>query len=241
MNVHARLVVAALIAGSAGCVPLSDYKAMEKRFQEQETYVVKHKDDVRGLEKREQVLTLRAREQQRQIELLRTRLEKSETMRERLAAQMASKPEPAAVPASTPKVEQPTQAEFLGLEVNPATRGLVLENGVFFEPGKAVLKPQGEKILRDLLTELNKPAMQGRIVRVEGHTDDMPITRSGHSSNWELSAKRALAVLHFFEKSGIAPDRLCFAGYGPHRPLAPGKDDSARQKNRRVEIVLLER
>ncbi len=240
MQVHARLVMAALIAGSAGCVPLTDYRALEKRFEEQEAYVVKHKDTQRGLEKREQVLTMRAREQQRQVDLLRTRLQKSETLRERLSEQLAAKPQPATVPASTPK-EEPAPPQVMGLEVNPATRGLVLDNGVFFEPGKAILKPQGEKILRDVMAELNKPDMRQRIVRIEGHTDDTPIKRSGHSSNWELSSKRALAVLHFLEKSGISSERLCFAGYGPHRPLAPGASKDALRKNRRVEIVLLER
>jgi len=112
---------------------------------------------------------------------------------------------------------------------------------VFFEPGRATLKPKGKQILSEVMAELNKPEFLGQAIRVEGHTDDTPIKRSGHGSNWDLSAKRALAVLHHLEQSGVASDRLCFAGYGQHRPLEPGQTKDARSRNRRVEIVLVAR
>ena len=236
MRLIGRVGAAILIAGAAGCVPLKDYRALEKRFTEQDQYVVDHKGKVRDLERREQVLTLRAREQERQLDLLRARLEKSETLRNRLAERL--KAEPAALPASAPRDEPPPMV--MGLEVNPLTQGLVLENGVMFEPGKAILKPKGKEIIERLVTELNGPKYQGRQVRIEGHTDDTPIKRSGHDSNWDLSAKRALAVLHHLEEKGIPSSRLCFSGYGPHKPLDSGTDTKAKSRNRRVEIVLFE-
>lgn len=239
MNVYGRLALAATIAWAAGCVPITDYRKLEQRFASQEDYVKRHKGKVRELEQREQALTLRAREQAKQIELFQTRLKKSETLRDRLHEQLAAaEREATTVAASTPKETQP---EVMGLEVNPATRGLVLENGVFFEPGRATLKEKGKQILARVMTELNKPEFAGQVIRIDGHTDDTPIKRSGHGSNWDLSAKRALAVLHFFEQSGIASDRLCFAGYGPYRPLDEGKTKQARSRNRRVEIVLVAR
>ena len=78
------------------------------------------------------------------------------------------------------------------------------------------------------------------IVRVEGHTDDVPIFTSEHRSNWELSTARATSVVrHVVEVVGIPADRLAVAGYGEHRPLAPNDSDVNRAKNRRVDIVVL--
>jgi chemotaxis protein MotB len=236
MRTLGLLGAALFLAGSVGCVPLSDYHALEERFTEQEQYIVDNKDQLREMERRERVLTQKARERERENELLRARLQKSETLRAR--QQDRFKSEPATLPASTQKeVEAP---KVMGLEVNPDTNGLVLESGLLFAPGKATLKSQGKAVLQRLMTELNKPEYAGRQISIEGHTDDTPIKRSGHKSNWDLAAKRSLAVLHFLESKGIASSRLAFAGYGPHKPLDDGKSKQAKARNRRVEIVLYE-
>lgn len=236
------LGAAAVVSLAAGCVPLGDYRALEKRFQDQEQYVVQHKDQVRELERREQLVTLRASEQERQLELLRARLQKSETLRQRLEERG-----PATVPASAPApartTPEPTPATFMGLEVNPETKGVVLESGVLFPPGKAELRPEGKQVLDRLVGALNGPEHRGSAVRIDGHTDDQPIQRSKdkNQSNWDLSARRALAVVHYLEEKGIDAARMSFAGFGPHRPYVPGTDDKARSKNRRVEIVVTDR
>ncbi len=77
-------------------------------------------------------------------------------------------------------------------------------------------------------------------IGIEGHTDDQPIKYSAWKSNWELSSARALSVLHFLaEKGGVNPARLAAIGYGEYRPIVPNVDKVGRQKNRRVEIVIL--
>ncbi|HPZ81513.1 MAG TPA: OmpA family protein, partial [Candidatus Atribacteria bacterium] len=69
---------------------------------------------------------------------------------------------------------------------------------------------------------------------------DLPIHTSQFPSNWELSAARAIAVLRYLvEEKGLPPERLMAVGYGEYRPLAPNVDEEHRQKNRRVEIVIL--
>lgn len=227
-----------LVASAAGCVPLSDYQALERQFEEQEKFVLAHKDTVRELERREQVLTLRAREQEQQMELLRGRLEKSETLRARLEERLRAGE--GSVPASAPKQEEgPT---VLGLEVNPETRGLVLESALLFAPGKWELRPEGKAAIDRIIAELNGPKYRDKKIRIDGHTDDAPIQRSRdrNQSNWELSAKRALAVIHYMEEKGIDPQRLSFAGFGPHNPIQPGNDERARSRNRRVEVVLVQ-
>jgi len=234
MKWYVNLGAAALLTWTAGCVPLSEYRALEERFEGQQEYVDDHKERVRELERREQVMTLRLRESERQLELTRARLEKSERLRQRLQDRVGQ-----TVPASAPREEPQTVA---GLEVNPATSGLVMESGLLFPAGKAELKAEGRQLLDRLIAELNGPEFATYKVRIDGHTDATPIRHSKdrHSSNWDLSAKRALAVVHYMQESGVDPDRLSFAGFGPHRPLADGDDRAARAKNRRVEVVLFE-
>jgi flagellar motor protein MotB len=238
MKYYARLGLAAAILWTSGCVSHSDYLALEDRFHEQETYVVENKNQVREMERRQGVMTLRAKDQEHQLALYRTRLEKSEVLRKRLQGRLQSQPSPTALPAASPKAEAPPRV--MGLEVNPETRGLVLQSQLLFAPGKAGLRNAGKTVLKTLMTELNKPEFAGRLVCIEGHTDDAPIKRSGHASNWDLSAKRALAVLRFLEAEGIASERLSFAGYGQFKPLEKGSGKRVRARNRRVELVLYE-
>ena len=74
---------------------------------------------------------------------------------------------------------------------------------------------------------------------IEGHTDNQPIKRSGWKSNWELSTARALSVLHYLSEKSVAEPRLAATGYGEYKPVATNDAREGRQKNRRVEIVIL--
>jgi chemotaxis protein MotB len=76
-------------------------------------------------------------------------------------------------------------------------------------------------------------------VRVEGHTDDRPISNRLYPSNWELSAARAASVVHRFANAGVAPGRLSVIGFGENRPLKPNDTAAGRDANRRVVIVIL--
>ena len=78
------------------------------------------------------------------------------------------------------------------------------------------------------------------IVRVEGHTDDVPIFTARYQSNWELSTARATSVVSFLvDEMQIPAERMAIAGYGEFRPLAPNDSDANRARNRRVDIVVL--
>ena len=108
--------------------------------------------------------------------------------------------------------------------------------GVLFAPGRNDLTEQGRKALADLAASL-----QGRRIRVEGHTDNTPITRSQWGSNLRLSIERAMVVTDFLiQTGGLKADQVGVAGYGEYRPAVSGDDDAARHKNRRVEILLLD-
>jgi chemotaxis protein MotB len=93
-----------------------------------------------------------------------------------------------------------------------------------------------------LLTEIGRAVRQAseQPLRLEGHTDDLPIRNEQFPSNWELSAARAIAVLRVLvEDAGISPTRICVAGYAEFRPLAPNASADGRSSNRRVDIVIL--
>ena len=79
-----------------------------------------------------------------------------------------------------------------------------------------------------------------RSIRVEGHTDNVPMNTFLYPSNWELSTARAVNVVKFLiEEVGISPVRLSAAGYGEYHPIADNDTAENRQKNRRVDVVIL--
>jgi len=106
---------------------------------------------------------------------------------------------------------------------------------VFFETNMALIRPESYSLLNQVArTILASPSIAR--VRVEGHTDD----RGGLDANMRLSQERAQAVVDYLVGQGVEQDRLEPVGYGPQRPLVPGKSERARSQNRRVEFVLIQ-
>jgi chemotaxis protein MotB len=120
-------------------------------------------------------------------------------------------------------------------------RGLVITflSEVFFDSGKDIIKSDGRLSLDKVAEALNRD-VPNSAVAVEGHTDNDPIKYSGWRSNWELSSARSLAVLHYLvDECKVEPQRLSANGYGEFHPVAPNDSAQNKQKNRRVEIVIL--
>lgn len=127
----------------------------------------------------------------------------------------------------------------LGIQVTLGHQGarLSFEDRVLFEFGKAAIHPEGFSFLDKIATVLKKVP---DAVRVEGHTDNIPIRTKRFPSNWELSVARAVNVVKYFAGVGnINPHRLSAVGYGESRPVVPNDTPSNRAKNRRVEILLI--
>ena len=89
-----------------------------------------------------------------------------------------------------------------------------------------------------LLDRIARMAKQSKKVIIEGHADDLPINTPEFPSNWELSAARALNVLHYFEYQGVKPAKMRAVACGEYQPVAPNDTEEHRRKNRRVEIYL---
>lgn len=118
-------------------------------------------------------------------------------------------------------------------------RGLVvsISDSLFFDSGKADIKPEVSAKLVEIGKLLNK---MGNYIRVEGHTDNVPINDGIFKSNWELSAIRATTVTRLLiDKSGISPKMIGAEGYGENRPIASNSTEAGRSKNRRVDIIIL--
>lgn len=117
-------------------------------------------------------------------------------------------------------------------------RGLVvsLKESGFFDSGSATLKHASLPLLVDMMDSL---ANYTNGIRVEGHTDNVPINSSAYPSNWELSTARATNVLRFMMKQDFDPSQLSAAGYGEYRNIAENDSEEGRKKNRRVDLVLL--
>lgn len=113
-------------------------------------------------------------------------------------------------------------------------------DAVLFDSGQAEVKQQGQDVLDKVVDVLKD--VQGKVIRVEGHTDNVQIhgnLAKKYPSNWELSAARATNVARFLQKKGIDPTLLSTAAYGEYRPVAPNDTKEGRAKNRRIEIVLV--
>jgi len=134
---------------------------------------------------------------------------------------------------------QQLMADDLDIQVTEVDQGtqLSFEDQVLFDFGLSTINPAGFVFLDEIAEVLRKIPYA---VRVEGHTDNVPIQTRRFPSNWDLSVARAVNVVKYFaEVSKIDPKRLSAVGYGESRPVAPNDTFSNRAKNRRVEILLL--
>ena len=104
-----------------------------------------------------------------------------------------------------------------------------------FGSGMADLRKEPRKILDELSVLFRKFPY---LVRIEGHTDSLPINSARYPSNWELSAARAVTVARYFQGLGLPPERIAATGYGEYQPIADNGTAIGRDKNRRVEIFL---
>jgi len=125
------------------------------------------------------------------------------------------------------------------MELNLQPRGLVVsfQEAAFFPSGAADISTKNIAAMQkvaDVIRQLPNP------VRMEGHTDSVPIHNSRYASNWELSAARSIAMLDLFAgRFGIRRDRMSIAAYADNAPVATNDTPEGRARNRRVDIILL--
>jgi chemotaxis protein MotB len=112
---------------------------------------------------------------------------------------------------------------------------------IFFDSGRAALKSSGKEVLKQVGEALK--SYDKKIIRVVGYTDNVPISQAiqnVYPTNWELSVARATNVVRFLQEVGVPPERLVASGRGEYAPVAPNDTPEGRQKNRRIEIMLID-
>jgi chemotaxis protein MotB len=114
---------------------------------------------------------------------------------------------------------------------------IALAGDLFFDVGRAELKPEAVERLRQVAGILKENTY---VINVVGHTDSMPNHSAQYPTNWELSTARACRAARFLiEEAGVSADRFFVSGHSMHQPLAPNNNASNRKLNRRVEIILM--
>jgi chemotaxis protein MotB len=111
-----------------------------------------------------------------------------------------------------------------------------IRTDILFPSGSAQLAPNAVSVLQQLAQVLTPLP---NAVRVEGHTDNVPIRNTAFYSNWELSAARAGSVVRVLASRGVDPKRLAVVGFGEHRPAQSNDTAQGRNANRRVIVVIL--
>jgi chemotaxis protein MotB len=135
--------------------------------------------------------------------------------------------------------EQVSQGRLLSgsvtTRITPDGLVISLHDAGFFASGSADVNPNSLHILETIVN-----ALPDRAVRVEGHTDNVPIHTAQFATNWELSTARASAIARFIiDKGRFDPAKLSAAGYAEFHPVATNDTEEGRTQNRRVDIILL--
>ena len=134
-------------------------------------------------------------------------------------------------------VDQSHLENEVGLSLSPKGLIMRLADHALFDLGVADLSPQALALLEKIGKIISKTSY---FVRIEGHTDNLPIHTEQFPCNWELSTTRSVNVLrHFSEVHKISAQRLSAVGFAEFQPLAPNDSRSQRAKNRRVEIIFV--
>lgn len=129
------------------------------------------------------------------------------------------------------------ERQEIDLRMTPEGFVISLHELGFFDSGDAHLKAGAADKVKRIASVLNQ---YGLDMRVEGHSDNVPIHNDTFRSNWDLSTGRAMAVaMMLIEESGIDPSRLSIAGYGEYHPIASNDTPDGRRANRRVDIVVV--
>jgi len=125
------------------------------------------------------------------------------------------------------------------IQLEETERGITVHilDDILFPPGKADINESSKLVLKKLAKVLSTIPND---IRIEGHTDNVPIFTERYPSNWHLSVDRALSTAYYLIKQeNISPDKVSIVGYSEYRPIASNNNPESRAKNRRVDLVIL--
>jgi chemotaxis protein MotB len=214
---HPLLVTTAIVVSSVlgGCVSTGKYEQLEADKNQQIASLQKEKTTLQ-----EQVATL---------EQHKTALETTSQQRQSQYDALVKK--------------LSTEVQQGQLKVRQYQNMLTVDvaEQIFFDSGRAALKDSGKDVLKKVGEALK--SYEHKVIRVVGYTDNVPISKSMQNvypTNWELSVARATNVVRYLQDVGVPPERMVASGRGEFAPIAPNDTPEGRQKNRRIEIILID-
>ena len=234
-------------AGLSGCVAASKYHELESErdilHTEQDRLtedIAKLQDDVARLHSEADALT--AKRDSLRTESDSLKLERDAIEGERDALKKSNAETVSHYDAVVTQLSQEVKQGHLQIKRYKNMLTVDVADRIFFASGSAEIKESGKEVLKKVGKALAQ--YPDKMIRVVGHTDNVALTKAHQKqfpTNWELSVARATRVVRFLQdECGIDPQRLVAAGRGPYQPVASNTTPENRQKNRRIEIMLLE-
>ncbi len=134
-------------------------------------------------------------------------------------------------------LEEENMSDFVSTYIDKRGLVITLSNAILFDSGSAIIKEKYENAMIGIAAIVNTI---DNYIRIEGHTDNVPMNSDIYPSNWELSSARAISVVRLFiYQTGALPDKFLAVGYGEYRPIADNSTEEGRAKNRRIDIIVL--
>ena len=237
------IVILAVVVVASGCVSSGTFKKMETQKNQEISTLQQNKAD---LEKQRAALEEGNKGLKQQVDTL---TQQNEAIKKDVGALEQEK---AALVAADQQRRQQYEALVQGLSKEVEKGQLQvkqyknmlsvdLAEKIFFDSGKATLKKEGKEVLKKVGDALK--GYENKIIRVVGHTDNVPLAKSLQATfptNWDLSVARATNVVRYLQEVGIPPQRMIPSGRGEFDPVAPNDTPEGRQKNRRIEIMLID-
>jgi chemotaxis protein MotB len=214
-----------LVLSLSACVSSSRFKKMETAKLEIETQAEELRAQIDALSSQKEMLSQDVEQLTAEQQALQQEAENREKGYNELVSRLSSE-------VNEGKLQVRKFKDMLSVDV---------AEKIFFASGSASLKKEGEAVLLKVGEALAN--FTDKNIRVVGHTDNVPVSkRSPFSSNWELSVMRATTVVRFLqEKAHLSPESLIASGQGEYQPIASNETAEGRQKNRRIEIMLLDK
>jgi len=239
MMKHLRISVAVLAAGfiASGCVSSGSFKKMEASKNQEIAAVQQEKTalEQQNADLKQRVTSLEQQNADAQQKVGSLEQEKASLAASNQQTQKQYEELMQGLAQEVKKGELQVKQYKNMLSVDLASR-------VFFDSGKVTLRKEGKAVLKKVGNTLK--GYENKIIRVVGHTDNVPVTKSLRKtfpSNWDLSVARAANVVRFLQEVGVPPERMVAAGRAEYDPVASNDTPGGRQKNRRIEIMLIDK
>jgi chemotaxis protein MotB len=250
-RLYIGIAILAVVFVASGCVSSGTFKKMETAKNDEIATLQKNKTDLEkqksDLEKQKTAMEKDNADLKQQIDSL---AKQNASMQKEVGSLSQEK---AALVAANQQRQQQYESLLQGLskevekgqlQVRQYKNMLAVDlaEQIFFDSGKATLKKGGKEVLKKVGDALK--GYENKVIRVVGHTDNVPVAKSLQATfptNWELSVARATNVVRYLQEVGIPPERMIPAGRGEYDPVASNDTPEGRQKNRRIEIMLLDK